>query len=201
MIIIYALIAIVKVFLVISTIGLIAGIIWLWIKSLPFRPKLTPSETLNYLKVIKVSEGKYKQVVKQKEIAAKKWQKLMEKIKFGDERDYKLAIIEADIIIDEILKSHGHPGKDMGERLKSLNQYELEHLNDLWEVHKIRNRLAHEADFHIPIDEMKKIIGVYRDILEELLARPLEIETELKNFLEAEKEKEKEKESKEKFNG
>ena len=50
----------------------------------------------------------------EKEKLLKKWSKLLEKIKSNDERDLRLAIIEADSLVDEILKVMAHPGKDMG---------------------------------------------------------------------------------------
>ena len=164
-----------KLFFIFVIVVLIAVIIWFWAKSLPFRPKLTPTETLDLLKVVKVKDGKYRQIIKHREIIHKKWNKLLERIKSGDERDLRLAIIEADSLVDEIFKEHGHPGEDMGERLKSIHPSEIDNLNDLWEAHKIRNRLAHEADFHLPADEAKRIIGIYHKTIEELLNIELEL--------------------------
>lgn len=166
---------ILKIILIIFIIGLIAVIIWIWMKSLPFRPKLTPSETLNLLKVMKVSDNKYRQIIKHREAIQGKWNKLLEKIKSNDERDLRLAIIEADSLVDEILKEHGHQGNDMGERLKSIHPSEIDNLNDLWEAHKVRNKLAHEADFYLPADEAKKIIEIYHKTIEELLNIELEL--------------------------
>ena len=62
--------------------------------------------------------------------------------------DWKLAIIEADIILDDVLKQQGYIGNSLGERLKSISTNQLSSLNDAWEAHKIRNRIAHEgSDF------------------------------------------------------
>jgi len=62
--------------------------------------------------------------------------------------DWKLAIIEADIILDDILKKQGYAGNSLGERLKSIAPTQLESLQDAWEAHKVRNKIAHEgADF------------------------------------------------------
>lgn len=168
-------ISILKIIFVILIVALIAAIIWLWKKSLPLRPKLTPFQTLNLLKVMKVTDGRYRQIIKHREKIKKKWTKLMEKIKTNDERDLRLAIIEADSLVDEILKEHNHPGSDMGERLKSIHPSEIDNLNDLWQAHKIRNRLAHETDFHLPLEEAKKIIGIYHKTMEELLNVELEL--------------------------
>lgn len=164
-----------QIILIVVILALITAIIWLMTKSLVFRGKLNPSETLNILKAIKVTDGKYKQIIKHREIIYGKWNKLLERIKSGDERDLRLAIIEADGLVDEILKEHGHPGQDMGERMKSIHPSEFENINELWEAHKIRNQLVHETDFHLQIDEYKKIISIYHRVLEELLSIELEL--------------------------
>ncbi len=166
---------ILQIIIIIFILGLLVVIAWFWVKSLPFRPKLTPSETLNLLNVLKVTDGKYRQIIKHRELIHKKWNKLLEKIKSGDERDLRLAIIEADGLVDVLLKEHGHPGEDMGERLKSIHPSEFGNINELWEAHKIRNRLVHEADFHLDAGEYKRIIGIYHRVLEELLLRELEL--------------------------
>lgn len=62
--------------------------------------------------------------------------------------DWKLAIIEADIILDNTLKQRGYAGNSLGERLKSIGSGQLSSLQDAWEAHKVRNRIAHEgSDF------------------------------------------------------
>lgn len=168
-------ILILQIILIVLILALVIAIIWFMVKSLPLRPKLNPSETLNLLRGLKVTDGKYRQIIKHRELIHKKWNKLLERIKSGDERDLRLAVIEADSMVDEIFKEHGHPGKDMGERLKSIHPSEIDNINDLWEAHKIRNRLAHEADFHLPVEEAKRIIEIYHKTIEELLNIELEL--------------------------
>jgi hypothetical protein len=164
-----------KIIFIIIITGFIVAVIWLWIKSLPFRPKLNPLETLNLLKVIKITDGRYRHIIKHREVIYKKWNKLMERARLGDERDLRLVIIEADSLIDEILKEHGHSGKDMGERLKSIHPSEISNLNNLWEAHKIRNRLVHEVGFILSLDESKRLIEIYHKTIEELLNVELEL--------------------------
>lgn len=63
----------------------------------------------------------------------------------GNPNDWKLAIIEADVMLDELLKQRGYAGNSLGERLRSISPQQLETLNDAWEAHKVRNRIAHEG--------------------------------------------------------
>ncbi len=156
-------------------IALTAIIFILILKGLNFRTKIRIREGMNVpKKKDDVSDAQYTEIMRHREISRGKWEKILEKIKSGDERDLNLAIIKADSLIDDILCLHGCPGNDMGERLKSLNRDDYKHLDDLWEAHKVRNRLAHEPDYHINKDEAKKVINLYHVALEELLSKELE---------------------------
>ena len=82
--------------------------------------------------------------------------------------DWKLAIIEADIILDEVLKQRGYIGNSLGERLKSISPQQLNSLNDAWEAHKVRNRIAHEgADFVLTKRVADETINRYRRVFSE----------------------------------
>lgn len=83
--------------------------------------------------------------------------------------DWKLAIIEADIMLDELLKQRGFAGNTLGERLKSISPNQMESLSDAWEAHKVRNRIAHDgADFVLTRRIAEDTINRYRRVLGEL---------------------------------
>ena len=83
--------------------------------------------------------------------------------------DWKLAIIEADIILDDLLKQRGYGGNSLGERLKSISPNQLASLNDAWEAHKIRNRIAHDgADFILTQRLAQETITRYNLVFTEL---------------------------------
>ncbi len=82
--------------------------------------------------------------------------------------DWKLAIIEADIILDDILKQRGFVGNSLGERLKNISPYQLRSLDDAWEAHKIRNRIAHDgADFVLTKHVAQETIARYQRVFAE----------------------------------
>ena len=49
------------------------------------------------------------------------WNKIEELASYGKEMNLKLAIIEADKLLDSVLKKMYFPGKTMAERLKSAS--------------------------------------------------------------------------------
>jgi hypothetical protein len=83
--------------------------------------------------------------------------------------DWKLAIIEADIILDDSLKQKGYPGNSLGERLKNVGPQQLNSLQDAWEAHKVRNRIAHDgADFVLTKRIAQETIARYQRVFTEL---------------------------------
>lgn len=82
--------------------------------------------------------------------------------------DWRLAIIEADIILDDLLKSRGFAGNSLGERLKSISPQQMNNLNEAWEAHKVRNKIAHDgADFVLTKRLAQETIGRYRLVFNE----------------------------------
>jgi hypothetical protein len=83
--------------------------------------------------------------------------------------DWKLAIIEADIILDQTLKTAGYAGNSLGERLKSINPSSLKSLDAAWQAHKVRNQIAHEgADFVLTKRLAEETIKQYKMVFSEL---------------------------------
>jgi hypothetical protein len=79
--------------------------------------------------------------------------------------DWKLAIIEADIILDELLKEAGYAGNTLGERLRSIGPSQLQSLDDAWQAHKVRNQVAHAgADFILTKKLAEDTIKQYRRV-------------------------------------
>jgi len=98
----------------------------------------------------------------------KKWESVMNKLEKNNESDYKLALIEADNIFDDLLKKSGYQGEDMGERLKQITKAQLANIDDLWQAHKVRNRIAHEPGFKLTHAQAKRAIEIYQRAAEDL---------------------------------
>ncbi|USN87564.1 MAG: hypothetical protein H6779_04090 [Candidatus Nomurabacteria bacterium] len=83
--------------------------------------------------------------------------------------DWKLAIIEADIVLDDELKKVGYTGTSLGERLRSINTAQLNSLDDAWQAHKVRNQIAHGgADFVLTKHLAENTIKQYKRVFGEL---------------------------------
>jgi hypothetical protein len=94
-----------------------------------------------------------------------RWSKTLNYIFSQHSSDWKLAIIEADSILEDLLKDLGFQGDTLGDRLKGATQGNFPQLSQAWEVHTIRNRIAHEGlAFELSHHEAKRVIAMYEQI-------------------------------------
>ena len=79
--------------------------------------------------------------------------------------DWKLSVIEADSMLEALLDQLGFKGETLGDKLKSADAEKFKGLPIAWEVHTVRNRIAHEgANFELSAHEAKRIIALYEQI-------------------------------------
>ena len=105
---------------------------------------------------------------KEEKIKNDKWKIIEEHIESENSNDWRLAILEADIMLGEMLDSLGYRGEGIGDQLKSVDKSDFTTIDDAWEAHKIRNLIAHEgASFIITEREARRIIGLYKKVFEE----------------------------------
>jgi len=98
------------------------------------------------------------------------WEGVLSHMNSASESDWKLAVMEADKIVDRILLLKGYKGESMAERMTSIDKEELESIELLWEAHKVRNRIAHKPGFRLDYNQAKKIVSYYEEVLNDLRA-------------------------------
>ena len=96
------------------------------------------------------------------------WADILIKSRSPDENQRKFSLIAADSLIEKILAMAGYDGENLGERLKKIESSDLDSLNDVWEAHKVRNRIAHEADYRLSMEDSAAAIGRFEKALREL---------------------------------
>ena len=98
----------------------------------------------------------------------KQWLKIKQRLETGLESEFKLAIIEADAMLDDILKKLGYGGETLGERLKQVKTDILPSVEEVLEAHKTRNNIVHDPDYRLSLAEAGKIISFYEKALTDL---------------------------------
>ena len=97
-----------------------------------------------------------------------KWQNIVELSSSENPSDWRLAILEADILLDEFVTIMGYKGENLGEKLKSIEKSDFNTLEQAWEGHKVRNAIAHTgSDFILTAREARRVIDLYKQVFEE----------------------------------
>lgn len=104
-----------------------------------------------------------------KEFLDVKLLEIKELIRLGGPSRFKQAVIEADKLLDLALKSSRVRGENMGMRLKnSQKKFSWQTYQGIWEAHKLRNQIVHEANFEIYNYQAQDAVNKFQKGLEEL---------------------------------
>lgn len=99
-----------------------------------------------------------------------KWQEIEQLMQLGRPSNYSRAVLEADKLLDHILKGFRAPGTTMGDRLKaSQNRFSKEGYNAAWQAHKVRNELVHNSEYQVMDYSAKEAISNFKKAIDELI--------------------------------
>jgi len=128
--------------------GLFKGL-W-WLVALPFKGRRKPDAALAQAKAE----------------FANHWIKIDDLV---SRQQWREAVMQADIIMDEALQWHRVPGQTLGERLKAAShKLSKPTLDAGWQAHKVRNRLAHELHYRLTPAESYEALNNIKKVLTEL---------------------------------
>ena len=99
---------------------------------------------------------------------AKQWAKIMARLESGSESEYKLAVIEADSLLADVLQTSGYAGETLADRLKQLTPIILSNVDEILECHKIRDNVVHDPNYRLSEDEAKKTVSIFEKALTDL---------------------------------
>lgn len=91
-----------------------------------------------------------------------RWSRVEEYMTSLNPSDWKVAILEADNMLDEIVERMGYQGSALGERMKKISPTDFPYLEEAWEAHKIRNAVAHKGtDYALSRSDAEHVINIY----------------------------------------
>ncbi len=102
----------------------------------------------------------------------KKWDKITANLQSNNESLWKVAVIEGDNIIEDLIRRMKYKGENMTELLDGINPGQIDNIEELRHAHTVRNRIIHEEDFKLDKSQAEEIIGYYENFLKyfEILA-------------------------------
>jgi len=96
-------------------------------------------------------------------IQYKQWEEVRQLFQSHDSNNWRLAIINADIMLDDLIKKLGYTGATMGEVLKEMQH--VPWIQSAWDVHLLRNKLVHEGSRYLLNErESYRAFKIYENI-------------------------------------
>ncbi|MEK7094004.1 MAG: hypothetical protein AAB903_01540 [Patescibacteria group bacterium] len=151
--------AFLKWFFIVYDAALIFGISYAIYQTLHYRPNLHPLRAPEK-RILNLGE----------KIIRERWDKVIKKFMLGTPEAMTLSVIEADKVVDDVLKSLGLEGEHMADRLGQFSPDEIKELDNVWRAHRLRNNLVHSPDFKVSADEAERALDSYERFLKEVKA-------------------------------
>lgn len=100
-----------------------------------------------------------------------RWHYILTLIESPNESDWRVAIIEADTMMEELLKQRGFSGNTVSELLEGAKSSGYSSIGSAWDAHIVRNQIAHQgSDFPLSQVEGRRVIKMYQLFFEDLKA-------------------------------
>ncbi len=97
-----------------------------------------------------------------------RWIQIEKNMQSHNASEWRVAILESDILLYDMLSQMGYPGNSIGEILKNVDKKNFVTLDDAWKAHRIRNIIAHEgANYELSKDEADRTIRLYKRVFDE----------------------------------
>ncbi|MCD6549975.1 hypothetical protein J7K24_00325 [bacterium] len=97
-----------------------------------------------------------------------RWKKIVEMFQSDSESNYKLAVVEADALLDKVLKKIGYKGDTLEEKLQKIGEDVLSKPNEILSAHRICSDIIRDPSYSLSREEAKKVLLVYKRAFKEL---------------------------------
>ena len=97
-----------------------------------------------------------------------RWDEILGRINSENPNDWKLAVIDADVMLYETLESAGYTGTSVGDKLKGASARSFSTLDIAWNAHRVRNQVAHSGtDFVLTKRVAQETVTQYKMVFDE----------------------------------
>ncbi|MHB1086278.1 MAG: hypothetical protein ACYCZ0_00845 [Minisyncoccota bacterium] len=97
-----------------------------------------------------------------------RWNRVLEQVHSENEQGWRLAILEADIMLNELLDVLGHRGETMADKMKQIDRSRFHTVDLAWEAHSVRNQIAHQGSMKsLDSREARRIVSLYEKVFKE----------------------------------
>jgi len=122
------------------------------------------SSWLQYKFLEDVSEFFSWQAYGQRELS-KQWDRIKKRTESKSDSDYKLAIIDADDLLAEVLDSRGYDGDNFEDSINKAGKLIAPILDEVMKAHEVRNLIVYNPDYKLSADQAQKILNTYESAI------------------------------------
>lgn len=98
-------------------------------------------------------------------LVQKKWKKIKKRIESLSEANWKLAIIEGEELIENILEKMGYKGEGIKEKLKEVGPEQIKNVSDLISAYDIFINILSDPDYKLSKEKAIKSFNAFEEFL------------------------------------
>lgn len=96
-----------------------------------------------------------------------RWNRIMEQAMSDDAQHWRLAILECDLLLNELLDLLGYKGETMSDKMKQVDIAAFNTIDFAWEAHQVRNAIAHDPSYTLDAREVRRVVKMYERVFKE----------------------------------
>ena len=102
-----------------------------------------------------------------RQVDRSRWQHVVSLVESPHEKDWRQAVIEADIMLDEILTEQHYEGNTVADKLAKVDPVRFKTLNEACEAHNVRNQMAAAPEVSLRDEVAYRAIKHYEAVFRE----------------------------------
>lgn len=140
---------------------LISGLLLCWIAYFMIKANYFGKKIEDYMDIHGIGN-----LTKRKSL--KGWEQIKKRIKTSVQQEWKLAVLEADTILNEILKMAGYLGADLSSKLEILTIENLSNLDEIKKAHLIARQIMKDPGMELKKEDAIIALKSYKKSFIEL---------------------------------
>ncbi len=97
-----------------------------------------------------------------------RWDNIVTLANSPSHSEWRRAILEADIMLSDVLNNQGYVGETVADQLRQANPFQMTTLDLAWSAHKVRNQIAHQGEkLDLTERDVRATIDLFRRVFEE----------------------------------
>jgi len=103
--------------------------------------------------------------VAHKKTITKQWQTVEGHLSSHLENDWKIALLEADRIVSQVLDIAGLKGENFREKVENAHENQIEQKEELLRAHEVRNAIIRDHDYILSSEQAQETVEIFKTFL------------------------------------